>query len=248
MLEPSIYTGTVRHRRFRPKTHSFRYEVFFAFLDIDRLPELCNISRVVSYNQWNWASFDQRDHFGDPVIPLRERLAQDAVSHGLSLPDGPIYLLTHLRYFGYVFNPISFFYCYDAGLTLRLVLAEVNNTFGETHNYWLPMESRHRIRVKKELHVSPFNDMNLTYDFRLTDPGDTLVAHMNVVDAGDRFFDATLMLRREPWSADSLSRALRRHPWMTAKVIGAIHWEALRLWMKGLKVFTHPARHRGSEW
>ena len=247
MLGPAIYTGTLRHRRFRPRRHEFRYQLFVAFVDIDRIRELCGISRVLSYNRWNWAAFDERDHLGDPSLPLRERLSLDAAGQGLALPAGPIYLLTHLRYLGYAFNPISLFYCYDAAFELRLVLAEVSNTFGERHNYWLPMEPGCRPRVPKAMHVSPFNDMRMDYEFVLGAPGENLVAHMNTIANGETFFDATLTLRREPWSAESLGRALRRHPWMTAKVIAAIHWEALRLWAKGLKVHPHPARRGGAE-
>ena len=244
MLEPAIYSGTLRHRRFRPRRHEFRYQVFFAFLDIDRLRELCQISRLLSYNRWNWAAFDERDHLGDPALPLRERLARDAANAGYLLPDGPIYLLTHLRYLGYTFNPISFFYCYDAAHRVRLVLAEVSNTFGERHNYWLDLDGESRPRVSKTMHVSPFNPMTMDYEFVLGTPAANLVAHMNTIDSAGKFFDATLILRREPWSAKSLGRALRRHPWMTAKVILAIHWEALRLWTKGLKVYTHPGGRR----
>src|SRR5215471_17054574 len=124
LTEPALYFGTLRHRRWEPRRHEFTYRLFMAFLDIDRIPELTRISQFLSYNRWNWASFDERDHFGDPRIPLRERLAADAAAKGLSLPDGPIFLLTHLRYLGYNFNPISFFYCYDAAEKLQLVLAE----------------------------------------------------------------------------------------------------------------------------
>lgn len=107
-MESAFYFGTVRHRRFRPVPHEFRYGLFMAFLDIDRIPELMGISRLLSYNRFNCASFEQRDHFGDPRLTLRERLAAEARERGLSLPDGPIFLLTHLRYYGYNFNPVSF--------------------------------------------------------------------------------------------------------------------------------------------
>ena len=242
MLGPALYSGTLRHRRFRPKGHQFSYRLFLAFLDIDRIEEQCRISGLLSYNRWNWAAFDQRDHFGDPSLPLRERVAADAEAHGLTLPDGPVYLLTNLRYLGYCFNPISLFYCYDALARLRLVLAEVHNTFGETETYWLPMEEGRRPRVAKQMHVSPFNGMGMVYEFGLGSPGKALVVHMNTMEEGDTCLDATLVLRREEWSAGALRRALLRHPWMTGKVIFAIHWEALRLWMKGLPVFRHAAR------
>ncbi|HEV3199790.1 MAG TPA: DUF1365 domain-containing protein [Bryobacteraceae bacterium] len=247
-MESAFYFGTLRHRRFQPARHEFSYGLFMAFLDIERIPELTCISRFLSYNRWNWASFDERDHFGDPRTPLRQRLADNAAASGLTLPDGRIFLLTHLRYLGYNFNPISFFYCYDSTERLQMVLAEVNNTFGEGHNYWLspanqrPANKALRYQCPKAMHVSPFMDMQLDYDFVLTPPAERLTAHMNTLEGGHSIFDATLSLERRPWTAKSLMRALARHPWMTAKIIAAIHWEALRLYMKRVPVFTHPAR------
>jgi len=248
-MESAIYFGNVTHRRFRPATHSFSYGVFMAFLDIDRIQELTGISRFLSYNRFNWASYHERDHFGNPARSLRQRLERDAAAHGVSLPDGQIFLLTHLRYLGYNFNPVSFFYFYDANEQLQLVLAEVNSTFGESHNYWLwqdnelPSSNAKRYRRAKAMHVSPFMSMKLDYTFTLTPPDRKLVVHIDTIEDGKPFFDATLNLERRPWSAHSLHRALFSHPWMTAKVIVAIHWEALRLYLKKVPVFTHPRRH-----
>ena len=247
-MDSAIYFGTVRHRRFRPVPHSFSYGVFMALMDIDRIQELTVISRLLSYNRFNLASYDERDHFGDPGISLRQRLEQDAKAHGVTLPDGHVFLLTNLRYLGYNFNPVSFFYCYDAQDRLQLVLAEVNSTFGESHNYWLskenelPSTNAKRYRNAKAMHVSPFMGMKLDYTFTLTPPDRKLVIHMDTIEDGKAFFDATLELERRPWSAHSLHRALLAHPWMTAKVISSIHWEALRLYLKKVPVFTHP-RH-----
>ena len=251
---PALYTGTLRHRRFRPRKHEFTYRLFMAWLDIDRIPELMAQSPCTSYNRFNWASFEERDHFGDPRLRLRERVAQDARAHGIQLPDGPIFLLTHLRYLGYCFNPISFYFCYDRSGHLDIILAEVNSTFGETCNYWLGPQNRPssasalHFRCPKTMHVSPFMDMNLDYEFVLTEPADKLVAHMNTIErsaaleSAQPFFDATLALERRPWTSRTLAAVLLRHPWMTAKVIGAIHWQALRLFLKRVPVFTHPAR------
>jgi DUF1365 family protein len=200
----------------------------------------------LSHNRWNWASFDERDHFGDPRLPLRQRLEADAAKAGLALPGGHILLLTHLRYLGYCFNPVSFFYCYDPSGELKVILAEVNNTFGETRNYWLSVphpklgENYRHFRVPKAMHVSPFMAMDLEYDFILTPPDADLVVHMNTRQHGKVFFDATLKLEKQPWTSESLHRTLLRHPWMTAKVIGAIHWQALRLYLKKVPVFAHP--------
>jgi hypothetical protein len=248
-----IYSGTLRHRRFEPVLHQFTYPIFMSFLDIDRIPELMRVARFASHNHFNWTSFDDRDHLGNPAQTLRERLSTDAAANGVRLPDGPIFLLTHLRYLGYAFNPISLFYCYGGTGCLEAVLAEVNSTFGERRNYWLTDANRqrsdatrsHRFRCAKTMHVSPFMAMEFDYDFVLTPPAERLVAHMNVLPAEGRgFFDATLVLRHEPWSAAALRHALLKFPWMTAKVIGGIHWEALKLYLKKTPVFTHPDRLR----
>ena len=253
--EPAIYTGTLRHRRFQPVSHAFEYRLFMVLLDIDRIDETMSRSRLSSLNRFNWASFYSADHFGDSNQPLRERLRADAASHGLTLPDGPIFLLTQLRYLGYCFNPISFYYCYDAAQNLRLILAEVNSTFGETVNYWLhPQNAREHDgnskksalhhRTAKRLHVSPFLGMDMDYEFTLTPPAGNLVAHLtNVAPDGCRPFDATLRLDRVPWTARNLRNTLIRFPWMTAKTILAIHFEATRLFLKRAPFYRHPGSY-----
>ena len=247
---PALYVGTIRHRRFSPKQHHFEYSLFMAFLDVDRLSELMAVSRFTSHNRWNWAAYDDRDHLGDPSRPLRERLRESAAGAGHTLPDGPIYLLTHLRYAGYVFNPISLFYCYGLGGQLELVLAEVSNTYGGRQHYWLrPSDDAaapFRAAAAKALYVSPFMDFDMDYHFTLTNPGETLVAHMSLTRQGPqrpdhgRVFDATLTLQHQPWTARTVRTALLRFPWMTAKVTAAIYWQALRLRLKGLPVVPFP--------
>jgi DUF1365 family protein len=237
VIESGLFVGTLRHRRVTPVEHAFTYPLFMALLDIERLPQLMSESRLTSHNRWNWASFDDRDHLGDPSRPLRERLVVDARRHGIELPAGPVFLLTHLRYLGYGFNPVSFFYCFDAAGQLQVVLAEVSNTFGGTHNYWLTPESASptfRAAATKSLYVSPFMLVDLDYEIALTRPEERLVAHMKTVKAGSVCFDATLSLERRPWSAAEIRRALIRHPAMTATVMAGIHWQALRLWWKGV--------------
>jgi uncharacterized protein len=246
---PGLYVGTLRHRRHAPAAHQFTYSLFMALLDVDRIREAMAVSRWTGYNRRNWAAFYESDHLGDPVLPLRERLRKSATAAGVTLPDGPIYLLTHLRYAGYIFNPISLYYCYDRGGRLERVLADVRNTYGGRKDYWLaPHGDRARpLRAvaAKALYVSPFMDYGVNYEFALTPPGQTLIAHMNVVaPGGDRpaaLFDATLTLEHRPWTAANLRSALLRHPLMTAKVIGAIHWEALRLRLKGVPVIPMPS-------
>jgi DUF1365 family protein len=237
VIDSGLFVGTLRHRRFTPVAHAFTYPLFMALLDVDRLPELMRVSRVTSYNRWNWASFHDRDHLGDPARALRDRLAVDATRHGIDLPDGRIFLLTHLRYLGYGFNPVSFFYCFDAAERLQAVLAEVSNTFGGSHNYWLrpePASRTFRAAAAKSLYVSPFMPVDLDYAFAFTPPARRLIAHMETVKAGSVCFDATLSLDRRPWSALEIRRALVRYPAMTADVVAGIHWQALKLWWKGV--------------
>jgi uncharacterized protein len=253
--EPGIYVGELRHRRFRPVRHEFSYPVFMAMLDVDRIPEMMRVSPFASYNRWNWTGYDERDHFGDAALALRERLRRDAAAHGVTLPDGPIFLLTNLRYLGYCFNPVSFYYLYGRSGELEMMLAEVNNTFGETCNYWLTRECEQasasraakengkatlRYETRKVFHVSPFMDLAPRYTWVFTPPGEMLVAHMNTREADGVLFDATLTLARHAWNARELRRTLAQYPWMTAKVIAAIYWEALRLRMKGVPYHPHP--------
>ncbi|MFN7913813.1 MAG: DUF1365 domain-containing protein [Vicinamibacterales bacterium] len=258
--QPGVYIGRIRHRRTAPVAHAFTYPLFMVLLDIDRIPELMQVSRFTACNRWNWASFHDADHFGDPALPLRQRLAMDAAAHGHRLPDGPIFLLTHLRYAGYCFNPVSFFYCYDTAGALALVLAEVNNTFGGRHNYWLepaPAARRaaaphvggdepqtYRAAAQKSFYVSPFMAPDMAYAFAFTEPGEQLLLHMSLerlsVVETPHAFDASLELDFTPWTAPAIARALVRYPLMTAKVIAGIHWEALKLWWKGLPIVARP--------
>ena len=251
-METSLYTGTIRHRRVAPVAHVFTYSIFMPLLDIDALGEAMSVSRLTRYNGRALASFDDRDHFGDPDEPLRARVERSAREHGVALPAGRIFLLTHLRYAGYVFNPISLFYCADADGDVRAVLAEVNNTYGGRHLYWLERDAEHgargpfRARAGKAMYVSPFMPFDVDYQFSLTDPGASLVAHMDVCRQGPgadaRLFDATLVLERRPWTAGEIRAALARFPLMTAKVTAAIHWEALKLRLKGLPVQPFPEK------
>jgi hypothetical protein len=239
VIDSGLFVGTLRHRRFAPVAHAFTYPLFMALLDIDRLSQLMRVSAVTSYNRWNWASFDDRDHLGDPRRPLRDRLVVDAARHGIELPTGPIFLLTHLRYLGYCFNPVSFFYCFDRAERLRMILAEVRNTFGGTHHYWLrpdPASRTFLATATKSLYVSPFMPIDLEYTFAFTPPAGRLVAHMAARQDGSVGFDATLSLERRPWTAAEIRRVLVRYPAMTAAVTAGIHWQALRLWWKGVPV------------
>ncbi len=263
LMESGIYTGTLRHRRFSPARHEFTYPLFMAFLDIDRLPELMQVSPLAGYNQRNWVSYHESDHFGDPAETLRDRILRDGHQKGVVVAEGKIFLLTHLRYLGYNFNPVSFFYCYDREETLQTIMAEVSNTFGETQNYWLtpnierPAGGNKRYRFAKTFHVSPFMKLGHEYDWTFTPPGERLITQSASYENGLQIFDSTLRLERQEWSRRELHRALIRFPWMTAKVITSIHWQALRLLLKRVPIVRHPGaghferahvQHLGASW
>lgn len=263
IVDSSIYVGTLRHRRFSPARHAFTYPLFLAFLDIDRLPELMNISPFAAYNRWNWASYQERDHFGDPAKSLRDRVVEDAHRKGLELAEGKIFLLTHLRYLGYNFNPVSFYYCYDRAGDLQAIMAEVNNTFGETQNYWLSSDreqaagANKKYRFQKTFHVSPFMKLGQEYEWTFTPPSDRLISQCVSHENGAAIFDSTLKLQRRDWSRSELHRSLAQCPWITLRVIAAIHWQAMRLLFKKVPIVAHPGaghfnksatQHMGASW
>src|SRR4030095_1944619 len=159
----------------------------------------------------------------------------------------------HLRYLGYCFNPLSLFYCFDRDGQLRAVLGENQNTFGGRHNYWLQPDGSTtkqrslRARAAKALYVSPFMEPDIDYTFALSQPAETLTVHIQALRHGRSFFDATLALERRPWSASEIRRALVRHPAMTVNVIAGIHWQAMKLWWKGVPVWHLRPGSSGTE-
>ncbi len=244
---PALYTGTVRHRRFAPKSHGFTYPVFMALLDVDRLPEAMGASRLLGFNRFAWAGYDDRDHLGDPKRPLRERLRRDAEAQGFAFPEGRVELLANLRYWGYCFNPVSYVYAYDREDRLALIGAEVCNTpWMERIVYWMrPEDTEARgwsFDVPKAMHVSPFMPMDLRYRWSFTPPGEDHTVRMALFQGAERVFDADLNLARRDWTPVAIRRTLFAFPFHTLKVIAAIHYEALKLWLKRVPIFTHPAK------
>jgi uncharacterized protein len=248
-MNSAIYAGAVRHRRRRPVPHVFRFRLFMMYLDLAELPAVLDDRWLWSARRAAPARFRRADYHGDPALPLDEAVRRTVARHSGMRPAGPIRMLTHLRYFGYSFNPVSFYYCFDEGDTrVDAILAEITNTpWGERHAYVLPrtpsMNGVMRFRFAKAFHVSPFMPMDQRYDWRFSPPGRRLAVHMENSDADGRIFDATLSLTRREITGRSLARVLLGYPWMTASVVAAIHWNALRLWLKGNPYFPHP---RGS--
>ncbi|HUH38062.1 MAG TPA: DUF1365 domain-containing protein [Spongiibacteraceae bacterium] len=250
-LSSAIYVGTVRHRRFAPRSHEFRYRVFMMYIDLDELPALFDGVPLWSASRPALAWFRRADYFGDPARPLADCVREAVAEAAGDPPRGPIRMLTNLRYFGYCKNPVTFYYCFDsAGERVVNVLAEVNNTpWNERHHYVLPGEdaARHILAsFDKAMHVSPFNALAMQYTWRGNRPQERLAVHMQNLDAGVCVTDATLALRRRTITRGSLLGVLLGFPLMTVKVIAAIYWQALRLWLKGVPVHDHPGRADGS--
>ncbi len=250
-LASAIYQGTVQHRRHSPHPHAFSYRMAMLYLDLAEIDQVFAGSWLWSYGHRNLAEFRRSDYLGDASISLDEAVRMRVAEAIGRVPEGPIRLLTHLRYFGHSFNPVSFYYCFEAdGRTLDVVVAEITNTpWKERHAYVLPVASaEHRggafsWQFAKTFHVSPFIGMDRDYAWRLSTPEQRLLIHMNVLDrkaGAPREFDATLSLERQPVSAVNLARVLLRFPLMTTHIVGAIHWHALRLWLKRNPVHDHP--------
>jgi DUF1365 family protein len=249
-MHSGIFSGQVSHSRTSPQAHSFQYRLFMMYLDLGELDR-------VFKDRWFWstsrpalARFKRENYLGDPKESLDKSVRDLVRDRTGARPDGPIRLLSHLSYFGYSFNPISLYYCFDRDDTrVETIVAEVSNTpWGERHCYVLSDGMNfgdgqtRRFRTAKTLHVSPFMAMNVTYDWLLTEPADNLVVRINNSVNEERFFNATLILRRQELSGPVLARMLVGFPFMTLKVIWGIHWQALKLWLKGCPVQTHPSK------
>jgi DUF1365 family protein len=229
----------------------FRYRIFMMYLDLAELPTLFEGYPFWSSDAPNLAFFRRKDHLGDPKVPLGESVRDLAARELGGRPAGPVRMLTHLRYFGHCFNPVSFYYCYDQwGGRVESIVAEVHNTpWGEEHCYVFgDVQSAHRsenwkqFRFSKAFHVSPFMDMDITYDWRFKEPGESLSVHFISIEGGHPLFDATLSLKRREINRASLARVLIAYPPVTMKVVAMIYWQAAKLLVRGAPFYVHPSK------
>lgn len=222
------------------------------YLDLDELPDVFNKYWLWSCQRRNIASFDRSYYFGDKSSSLSEAIKDEVERQTGERPDGPVRLLTHMRYFGYIFNPVSFFYCFSKdGETLHSIVSEINNTpWNEKHCYVHRVDktiAEHCFfEFEKTFHVSPFNSMNQSYDWRFNIPDDHIFIHMKVLSDQKKEFDATMRLEKKEISSVNLALSLIRFPFITLKIVFSIYYQALRLWLKRTPVYDHPdtSRHR----
>ena len=255
-MNSALYTGWIRHRRFGPARNAFRYRIFMTFIDLAELPALFDRRWFWSARHPNLAWFRRADFLGPAHVPLDVAVRDLVEQRTGQRPAGPIRLLTHLRFFGASFNPVSFYYVYDEpGARVETIVAEITNTpWKERHAYVLPVSAAERsgrqawcYRFDKQFHVSPFMPMDMRYQWRFDAPGDGLHVHMENrarENGGEArvVFDATLSLTRVPMTAGALARALLRFPLIPLRIVALIHWQALKLLWKRVPFHPHPSK------
>lgn len=234
-----LYRGKVMHARWRPVQHRFSYEVMNLLIDLDRLDDADRQSRLFAVNRAAIFSFHERDHGDRKGAKLSQYVRQLAAERGIDLSGGRVLLLCYPRVLGYVFNPLSIYFCYRASGELALLIYEVRNTFGEMHSYVLPVQEAPGERAirqtqAKQFYVSPFMEMEMHYRFSISPPARHVRVRILQSDEQGVMFAAAFFGRRRRLTGPRLLAAFFGLPFLTIKVIGAIHWEALRLWIKGV--------------
>ena len=241
----TLYPGSVTHHRLRPREHRLAYSIWSMLIDLDDLDDLDSSLRWFSVNRFNLFSFYPRDR-GDRSGSDLKRQVETVMRVGGVEPDGgPIRLLTMPRFLGYAFNPLSIFFCHRRSGEVAAILWEVDNTFGERHGYLLPVERIENGEIRqncdKAFHVSPFMDMDLSYAFRVKPPSETFSLAIEVGDSAGKLMTARQLARRVEATDAALWRLALHIPFVTLKVIAGIHWEALKIWVKGVGLRKHPA-------
>lgn len=249
-MNSAIFTGIVRHCRLVPSRHAFSYNVFMMYLDLDELDSVFQGTRLWSTRRFAPAWFRRADYLNPAEPDLKKAVLDTVYEASGERPDGAVRLLTNLRYYGYLINPISCYYVFDSQQTLRFIVAEVTNTpWGERITYVIPATdpTAGEYNFGKEMHVSPFMPMSMTYHWRSNTPDERLNINLQNWQNGQQAFNASLSLQRKEITAANLNRLLLSYPWMTAKVALGIYWQALKLMIKKIPFQPHPRRHSSSD-
>jgi uncharacterized protein len=242
-VRSAIYVGSVMHRRLYPRTHRFRYRAFWFLLDLEELADLSNTLRCFSHNRPNIFSLYDADHGDGSSMPLRAQVERHIAEAGINIAGGPIQLLCMPRTLGYCFNPLSIFFCYRADGAPAALVYQVHNTFGERHSYVIPVEDQSdalQQSCRKLFYVSPFLDMDMRYEFRIIGPDDRITVGICASAPERPVLSAMLTGARKSLTDRNLARVFVTIPVITLKVVAAIHWEALRLWAKGIRLRRRP--------
>ena len=236
-MTSSIYNGTVIHKRFKPKIHFFKYKVFSLLLDLSDLNRLDKDISFFSYNTFNLISFFDKDHGERDGSSLFEWVKKNLLENNINSENIKIKLLCYPRIFGYVFNPLSVFFVYDNQENLISILYEVKNTFGEQHTYLFKVENNNLLQhnCSKKFHVSPFIEMNCNYFFKILKPAEKISVIIDQYQLDDKILFASQEGRRVDFNSKELLKSYIKHPLMTFKIISAIHFEAFKLWAKGIR-------------
>ncbi len=234
----SIYNGKVIHKRFKPKEHFFKYSVFSLLIDLSELNQLDKEIKFFSFNKFNLISFYEKDHGNRDGSPLVDWVKKNLDGNNIHFKDIKIKLLCYPRIFGYVFNPLSVFFIYNSNEKLISILYEVKNTFGEQHTYIFKVDDDVKLfqhNCSKKFHVSPFIEMDCNYFFRILKPEDKMSVIIDQYQANEKILYASQDGKRADFNSKELLKSYLKHPLMTFKIISAIHFEAFKLWTKGIK-------------
>ena len=238
MINSCIYSGNVIHKRFKPKEHFFKYKVFSLFIDLSELNELNDKLKFFSLNKFNLISFYEKDHGERDGTSLFDWVKKNLSTNEISTDNIKVKLLCYPRILGYVFNPLSIFFIYDKNENLISILYEVKNTFDEQHTYVFKVKGQNKLiqnNCSKKFHVSPFIEMDCNYFFKILNPDQKLSIVIDQYDQEGKILFASQDGVRSDLTSKNLMNFYLKHPLMTFKIISAIHFEAFKLWIKGIK-------------